>query len=242
MTAPAAQPGDAARVGVFGGTFNPIHVAHLRAAEEVAEALDLAVVRFLPSGSPPHKSAGRDDPLAPAEERLRWVRLAIADNSRFAADTRELERGGPSYMVDTLRDTAAELAPERPVLLIGSDAFSEIGAWREPKALLGLAHFAVVARPGGPGTLRECLPPELGAELELSHDGCAARHRSAGTWLRSVAITALDVSASDVRRRIRERRSVRYLLPERIHDAVVTSGIYGPGGAVSEGPKEDRAE
>jgi len=221
-------------VGVYGGTFNPIHVGHLRAAEDAAEALGLARVLFVPSARPPHKADDGGDAIAPGAERLAWARLAIADNPRFAADPIEVERGGASYLVDTLRALRARLraAGEEPVFLVGSDAFAEMGAWRAPRDLFGLAHFAVMPRPPlRDGHLAEWLPAELRDLVEIAPDGRSGRHRDAGTWLRLVEIAGLDVSASDLRRRLRDGRSVRYLLPEPIRAAVLASGIYRSGGS-----------
>jgi nicotinate-nucleotide adenylyltransferase len=226
MTAAEARPAPAARVGVFGGTFDPIHLGHLRAAEEVAETLALERVVFVPSAGPPHKARGGADRLAPAALRLAWVRAAVADNPRFAVDALEVERGGLSYSVDTLRALGARLAPERPVFLIGCDAFAEIGSWREPAALFALAHFAVIARPPArPGSLADWLPAALRGDFELREGGRSACHRS-GSWLRLVEIAALDVSASEIRARVRSGRSVRYLLPEVVRRAVLESGVY----------------
>jgi nicotinate-nucleotide adenylyltransferase len=228
------------QVGVYGGTFNPIHVGHLRAAEDVAEALGLARVLFVPSAVPPHKAEEGGDAIAPGAERLAWVRSAIADNPRFAADAIEVERGGASYLVDTLRALRERLraAGEEPVFLIGSDAFAEMGAWRAPRELLGLAHFAVMPRPPlRGGHLAEWLPAELRELVEIAPDGRSGRHPGAGTWLRLVEIAGLDVSASDLRRRLREGRSVRYLLPETIRSAVLASGIYRAGAGSRAGPE-----
>jgi len=224
-----------ARVGLFGGTFNPIHVGHLRAAEEVGEALGLERVVFVPSAQPPHKRQREDDVIAPATERLAWVRAAVAGNPRFSVDAIEQARAGPSYSVDTLRAYAGEPGQARVVFVIGSDAFVDLGSWREPGALLSLANFAVMTRPPGPrGALVEWLPADLARHVELAPDGRSARHREAGTWIRTVEITALDVSSSDVRARLRAGRSVRYLLPDGVHDAVVASGLYVPQGAAGE--------
>jgi nicotinate-nucleotide adenylyltransferase len=211
-------------VGVFGGTFNPIHWGHLRAAEEVAERLELERVLFVPSASPPHKPhAG----IAPAKLRLAWVRNAIADNPRFAADSLEIERGGHSYSVETLREIGARLAPELPVFVIGCDAFSEIAEWREPDELLRLAHFAVMTRPPAElGSLRDWLPQSLAEAIEFAPDSRSGRHRQAGTRLRLIEISALEISSSDVRRRLRAGHSVRYLLPETIRNDVENSGVY----------------
>ena len=216
------------RVGLFGGTFNPIHLGHLRAAEEAREALALEQLIFVPSADPPLKRAGAEL-IAPARLRVRWVERAIAGNPAFGVDTLELARAGPSYTVDTLRVFGARLAPELPVFVIGSDAFAELASWREPKALLALAHFAVLTRPPHASTnLAGSIPPELAAELVLAPDGQQAHHRSAGSWLRRIPITALDISSTDVRRRLSEGRSVRYLLPEPVLDEVRQSGVYGP--------------
>jgi nicotinate-nucleotide adenylyltransferase len=217
-----------ARVALFGGTFNPIHLGHLRAAEEVREALGLERVIFVPSAEPPLKRGGAE-PIAPARLRLRWVERAVAGNPAFAVDALELERTGPSFTVDTLRVFGARLAPERPVFVIGSDAFAELASWREPKALLALAHFAVLTRPPhGAGSLAAWIPAELAADLVLAPGGQEAHHRSAGSWVRRVPITALDISSTDVRHRLSEGRSVRYLLPEPVLDEVLQSGVYGP--------------
>jgi len=219
-----------ARVGIFGGTFNPIHIGHLRAAEEVVEALELERMIFVPSAEPPHKQPALRDPIAPAAERLAWARAAVRDNPRFEVDPLEVERGGPSYSVETLRALGARSGPEPPVFAIGQDAFLEVGSWREPRALVRLAHFAVITRP--PATRRplaEWLPAELRGEVVLAPDGRSARHREAETWIQVVEITALDISASEIRRRLREGRSVRYLLPEAVRRAVEASGVYGRG-------------
>ncbi len=218
-----------ATTGVFGGTFNPIHLGHLRAAEEVREALGLERIVFVPSADPPLKRAG-PDVMAPARDRLAWVELAIRGHAAFSVDPLELERPGPSYTIDTLRLLAPRLAPSRPAFILGCDAFAELASWREPKALLELAHFAVLTRPPVEnGSLADWIPPELAADLVLSPDGQEARHRSAGTWLRRVPIAALDISSTDVRRRLSEGRSVRYLLPDPVLAAVVRSGVYARG-------------
>jgi nicotinate-nucleotide adenylyltransferase len=222
-------------IGVYGGTFNPIHVGHLRAAEEVAEALDLERVLFVPSATPPHKNEDESD-IAPAALRLAWTRRAVEGNARFAVDPIEVERGGASYLVDTLRDLRDALAPADLVFLVGSDAFAEMGAWRAPRELFALAHYAVMVRPPlRGGRLDDWLPDVVRGDLDLAPDGRSARHRAAGTWVRLVEIAGFAVSASDVRRRLREGRSVRYLLPESVREAVLASGAYraaapSPGG------------
>jgi nicotinate-nucleotide adenylyltransferase len=256
MTADGPRPeraGAHAPTGVFGGTFNPVHVAHLRAAEEVAEALGLERMLFVPAAAPPHKQGEETDPIAPPELRLAWLRAATADNPRFAVDPIEIERGGTSFSVDTLREIAARTAPARPVFVIGWDAFREIDTWKDPATLFALADFAVMTRPPiSDASLRSFLPSCIQDGARVAGDGrsaelcpAGAEHGAPGGTIRLVPVTPLDVSASDVRRRLREGRSVRYLLPERVHDAIVASGVYGPRprggtGPAPDAPPEDR--
>ena len=215
---------EVARTGVFGGTFNPVHLGHLRAAEEACEELGLERMLFVPSARPPHK--GEDgEVMAPPRLRYAWLAAALADNPRFEADPIELEREGPSYSVDTLEALAGRTAPERPVFLIGHDAFRELETWREPERLLALCHVAVMTRPPERGgRLPDWLPERLAAAYALAADGRSGRHREAGTWIRCVAIEGLAVSATDVRRRLRAGRSARYLVPEEARVESVKSG------------------
>ena len=220
----------ATRVGIFGGTFNPIHLGHLRAAEELREALDLERVIFVPAAQPPHKSGSGDDPIAPAAERLRWVRAAVEGQPGFEADSLEVDRGGRSYSVDTLREIGARTAPELPVFALGCDAFAELGTWRQPQALFSLAHFAVMTRPPVTrGSLAEWLPKCVRDDVEVSADGLSGRHRAAATWIRLLPILALDISSSDIRARIRAGRSVRFLVPEAIREEVERNPLYAGG-------------
>jgi nicotinate-nucleotide adenylyltransferase len=222
----------AARIGVFGGTFNPIHVGHLRAAEDVAEQLGLERVLFVPSARPPHKQARRGDPIAPAELRLAWVRAATEDNPRLDVDALEIERGGRSFTVDTLERLARRTAPERPVFVIGCDAFALLDSWREPERVFELAHFAVMTRPPfHTDQLSDWLPECVRGELSLSPDGREALHAESGACIRAVRVCALDVSSSDIRARIRAGRSIRYLLPEPVRRAALESGVYASDSA-----------
>jgi nicotinate-nucleotide adenylyltransferase len=158
-------------------------------------------------------------------------------------DPLEIERGGTSYSVHTLRALSARLA-ERPVFVIGWDAFREIDGWKDPASLFLLADFAVMTRPPvSDATLHGSLPSCLRDGARVAPDGRSARHGAGEGWIRLVPVTPLDVSASEIRRRLREGRSVRYLLPERVHDAVTKSGIYGPCAPPPPGPapsEEDR--
>jgi nicotinate-nucleotide adenylyltransferase len=220
-----------ARLGILGGTFNPIHLGHLRAAEEVREALDLERVVLVPAATPPHKGDAPGDPIAPAAQRLAWVRAAVAGNPGLDADGIEVERGGRSYTIDTVRALAARSAPELPVFAIGQEAFAELGSWREPEALLRLTSFAVMTRPPFHGALADWLPKCARDEVELAADGGSARHRDAPTWIRRIEVTALDISSSEIRARLRAGRSIRYLVPEAVREAIERSGVYGPAAA-----------
>lgn len=216
-----------ARVGIFGGTFDPIHQGHLCAAEEVREAFDLERVILVPAALPPHKEGQGRSPQAPAALRLEWVERAIADNPALCVDALELEREGPSYTVDTLRYLQERIGPEPPVFVIGCDAFALLSSWHRPAEVLASAHFAVVTRPpAGLDSLAECLPEGLRADFNFSPDGRSGHHRRCSTWIRMLEIPGLEVSSSEIRSRLREGRSVRYLLPEAVRIPVLESGVY----------------
>jgi nicotinate-nucleotide adenylyltransferase len=192
----------------------------------VRKQLALSRVVFVPAADPPLKRAGAQV-IAPAALRLAWVEAALRGHPHFVADALELRRAGPSYTVDTLRELAARFAPERLVFIVGEDAFAELDLWREPSALLSLADFAVMTRPPGLGKpLRSLISEALSAHIEWAADGESGTHRTASTSLARVVIDALEISATDIRRRIQAGESVRYLLPEAVHDAVLASGAY----------------
>ncbi len=218
------------RIGLFGGTFNPIHLGHLRAAEEVREALALERILFIPSRVPPHKQQHESGPIASPAQRLDWVEQAISAHENFRVDRIEIDREGPSYLVDTLtavRDRGPGAA--NPVFIVGEDAFVEMGEWREPERIFGLADFAVMTRPPGqPGDLEEWIPKIARAAFDFDRNGRRARHNRAGTQIELVTITALDISSSQVREACREERSIRFLVPESIREAIEKSGEYGP--------------
>jgi nicotinate-nucleotide adenylyltransferase len=228
-------------IGVLGGTFNPIHRGHVHAALAVADRLGLERVILVPASVPPLKQGG-SEVMAPAEDRLAWARLAVASHAQLEVDPLELEREGPSYSYETIRILAERLG-ERPVFIIGQDAFVDLPAWREPEALLTLCHFAVMPRPPvNEGTVAEWLPARLAGDFEFAADGMRARHRSAGTWIRQVPIDALDVSATEVRRRLAAGEPVNDLLPGAVADAVDASGIYSlaTGNDKVTTPEEDQ--
>ena len=216
-------------IGIYGGTFDPIHMGHLRAAEEVAAELDLSRILFIPSARPPHKD-GDESPVAPAKERLAWVELAVAGNPLFLADSIEVERPGPSYLIDTLESLGHRFPDEELVFVVGRDAFCEMGTWRAPERLFATCHIAVTTRPPvAGGRIAEWLPECVHQDFQMAADGLSGHHRSANTWIRQLEITALDVSATDIRSRLARGASILDLVPEAAHRAIMASGCYnGP--------------
>ncbi len=230
-------------IGIFGGTFDPIHFGHLRMAEEMAEALDLAEVRIIPAGQPPH----RDAPATPAAHRLAMTRLAIAGNARFRLDDREVRLARASYTVDTLADLRAELGHVLPVwLLMGTDAFLGLPAWKEWRRLFDLANIAVAYRPGYALLQSDSLNAELRQELgnrlvseggrgkgegknpEAPHPLPFTLPPSPAGSIRLIPITQLDIAATDIRARLQHRQSVRYLMPDAVHDYIQANELYSP--------------
>jgi len=217
------------RIGLFGGTFNPIHLGHLRAAEEVLEALDLDRVIFIPSAIPPHKPADPLDPIADADQRLDWVERATAGHKRFSVDRIEMDRPGASFLIDTLEALRDREFKSRRVFIVGEDAFSEMGDWKAPKRLFTMTDFAVMTRP--PSRMRgieEFIPDVVRKDFEFSEQGRVATHLVAGTRIEMVPITALDISSSQIRKAQREGRSIRYVVPESIRGAIEKSRCYVP--------------
>ena len=220
---------NARRIGLFGGTFNPIHLGHLRAAEEVCEALDLGRMLFIPSHTPPHKDGDQNDPIASAEQRLEWVELAIAAQKSFSVDRIEIDREGRSYLVDTLRAIRdRETGRRKMVFILGEDAYAEMGEWRDPEGIFGLTDLAVMTRPPGQlASLADRMPPVARDLYTLSEDGQSAVHHEAGTRIDLVPISALDISSSKIREACRAGRSIRFLVPETIREPIEVSERYG---------------
>jgi len=220
----------AGRIGLFGGTFNPIHLGHLRAAEEVREALDLERVLFIPSHPPPLKVGDVYNPIASAEQRLQWVELAIAAQKAFSVDRLEIDREGLSYLVDTLRAIRdRETGGRKMVFILGEDAYAEMGDWRDPAGIFGLTDLAVMTRPPGQlASLADRMPSVARDLYTLSEDGQSAIHREAGTRIDLVPISALDISSSKVREACRAGHSIRFLVPETIREPIEVSERYGP--------------
>jgi nicotinate-nucleotide adenylyltransferase len=216
-------------IGIFGGTFNPIHLGHLRAAEEVREAEALDEVRFVPAALPPHKEAAG---LVTPAHRLRMVELAIAGVPGFQLSMIELDRAGPSYSVDTLRTLRAALGEvPRLVFILGFDAFRDFPTWKEPATIFGLCDVVVVTRPPDPPALtREQIP--LAARETFWYDsGSEVFRHPSGHVLKLQRITALDISAASIRTRVAAGRSIRFLVPPAVEAYIVEHGLYREEGA-----------
>ncbi|MCK9539236.1 nicotinate-nucleotide adenylyltransferase [Dokdonella sp.] len=196
-------------LAILGGTFDPIHNAHLRVAWEAAEYLD-AEVRLVPANMPPH----RDPPVASAGARVAMLRAALAGQARLLLDTRELEREGPSYTVDTLSGLRAEVGADRPiVLLVGADAFAGLPAWHRWQDLFELAHIGILNRPGNESPL----PTDLRIKIasRRSHDPRALTESAAGRVLQ-IPVTPLEISASHIRTLLADDRDPRWLVPDAL--------------------------
>jgi nicotinate-nucleotide adenylyltransferase len=206
------RPVVAGSIGIFGGTFDPIHLAHLAVAEEAAEALGLERVVFVPAGEPPHKP-GR--PISAAAERLAMVELAVAGNARFAVDRLEVDRVGPSYTVDTLEAIRAARraagASDEIALIMSAEAFLGLMTWREPRRVVELARLVVAPRAGY---------PEAGPEFLAAHLPDLADR---ATFLDS---PNLRLSGSELRRRAADGRSLRYLVPDAVAAYIGDHALY----------------
>jgi nicotinate-nucleotide adenylyltransferase len=206
----------------MGGTFDPVHHGHLRLAEEAAEHLGLARVRWIPSGSPGHRGAPRTD----GRHRLAMVRLAVQDNPRFVVDDAEALGDEPRFTIDTLRRLRAALDAALPlVLIIGADQLHRLDTWRAWRELLDLAHFAVAERPGYK-LAPEALPAAVAAEWQRRGAAPEALRAEPGGRMSAFPSTSLAISASDIRRRLATGASVRYLLPPEVLAYIRTHRLY----------------
>ncbi|GAA3908020.1 nicotinate-nucleotide adenylyltransferase [Halomonas cibimaris] len=227
----AASERRAPRIGMLGGTFDPVHLGHLRSAVELHEALALDRLHMIPAPQPPLR--GR--PQVPAKARLALLEAGIGDTPGLYADGRELSRTGPSYSADTLAELRAEYGPEaRLVMALGQDAFARLADWHAPERLFALAHIVVVARPGyAPADsprLRELIGTREVADPET------LMQSPGGGLLRVTLPSRMAISATDIRHRLQHGQSVRYLLPEAVERAAVIRRLYQPSAA----PSDDR--
>jgi nicotinate-nucleotide adenylyltransferase len=207
--AAVARTADGKRIGILGGTFDPPHIGHLWLATLAADSLGLGRVLLMPAARPPHKGG---QPVSNAADRVLMTRLAIAGDPHLDLSLIEMERPGPSYTVDSLTELRASLGGEAGlVLIMAADSLAEIDTWREPDRLLELAEWAVGPRPGAELPDRSALRERFGANASRIHllDG-----------------PALDVSSSEIRRRVASGRSIRYLVPAAVAELIADRGLY----------------
>ena len=206
-------------VGIFGGTFDPIHYGHLRTAFELLQALRLGEVRFVPSGDPPH----RRGTIANAELRCRMVEVAVSGQAGFSVDDCELRRGGPSYTVDTLEALRAEQAETSLCLIVGMDAYLGLTTWHRWDEILELAHIIVAHRPGwkvpDTGELGELLAAHRSGDVDDLHQ------RPCG-HIYDHAVTQLEIASTEIRALIAAGRDPRFLMPDAVRDVITESGCY----------------
>ncbi len=218
------------KIGIFGGTFNPIHQGHLSIAEEVRSAIPLDKVLFIPAGDPPHK---KDQEVVPARHRLEMVRLAIKDYPHFEVSEMEIRRAGKSYTVETVGALKKSYPAEtRWFFILGLDAFIDFPSWREPDRLLTLCHFVVVSRPGF--RFRELerlpfLPSADPGQLTRLDEGKEGRHRlvlSPSTHLILLRVGSWEVSATEIRSHLSGGKRRRNLLPRSVESYIMSHQLY----------------
>mgnify|MGYP000064129406 FL=1 len=210
-------------LGLFGGTFDPVHFGHLRLAEESISHLGLAGVRWIPAGQPPH----RGQPQVTAQQRLQMVLRSTAGNPRFSVDPSEVNAAAPSYTVHTLERLRAELGPDQSlVLLVGADAFAGLPTWHRWRDIFALAHVAVSHRPGFPVEANS-LAHELATEFNDRRlpDPAALQNAAAGGIV-TFAMTQLAISATQIRTLLSNGKSARYLLPDSVLDYITHHQLY----------------
>jgi nicotinate-nucleotide adenylyltransferase len=221
------------RVGLFGGTFDPIHFGHLRAALEVKEGFGLTQVFLIPAAMPPHKSR---EGVAPAADRLHMIALAVEGEPGLTASDVEIRRKGPSYTIDTVRHFHRELELSQPAeifLIMGLDAFLEIDTWKAYRELLSLVSVIVISRPDTDGLISDrgakSLADFIRSRISADLTGSGSPVGFSGPEIRGVRmfpVTALDISSSRIRDLVRTGRSIRFLVPAAVRECIQTKGLY----------------
>lgn len=217
-------------IGIFGGTFDPIHNGHLRSAYEVHQQLGLTRICLLPNAIPPHK----DSPDVSPEQRLEMVRLAVADHPELDVDARELSRESPSYTVDTLEHYREE-HPDTPLcFIIGMDSLLSLPRWHKPERILELAHLVVCHRPGYP------ISHDAPIQPWLARYGCQdpeRLHQQSAGLIHCLAVTQLDIASSTLRSQMAAGQSPHFLMPAKVVDYIEQHSLYG----INLGGKEPKS-
>ena len=207
-------------IGVFGGTFDPIHYGHLRTAFEMLQALRFDEVRFVPCGDPPH----RDETVAKGPQRLEMVQVAVEGQSGFVVDDRELQRDGPSYTIDTLLSLREEFPQRSLGLILGMDAFLGLHRWHRWREFLDVAHIIVAHRPGWRA-------PDIGALGEMLTECGTHRskdlHEQIAGRIHIHAVTQLEISSTEIRELVAAGRDPRFLMPDAVRNVIAALKCYG---------------
>lgn len=207
-------------IGVFGGTFDPIHYGHLRSAFEMLQVLRFDEIRFMPCGDPPH----RIETFANAEHRLEMVRVAVEGQAGFVVDDRELRRGGLSYSIDTLLSLREDFPQRSLGLIVGMDAFLDLPSWHRWREILDIAHIIVAHRPGwrapDMGPLGEMLTASGTHRIDDLHEQTHGR-------IHIHAVTQLEISSTEIRELVAAGRDPRFLMPDAVRDVIAATLCYG---------------
>lgn len=214
------------KIGIFGGTFNPVHYGHLAAAEEVRDRLKLDRVLFVPSFLPPHK----EEEMPSAVQRLEMVRLAVSGNPSFRISDAEIKRGGRSYTIDTIEAMVPAYPGAELFFITGIDSFLEIRTWKDWERLLSLCAFVVISRPGYrfSDLVRTGFLQDTGPDLARLDDGEAERAsvRTQAMQLYFERISLYDISSTDIRARVKRGRTVKYHLPDPVEHYIIENKLY----------------
>lgn len=217
------------RIGLLGGTFNPIHHGHLYIAEAIQKKLLLDRILFIPSGNPPHK---KQEEIPPAAHRLEMTRLALSGRPHFELCDREVKRAGKSYSVETVSELKRRYPGDRLFFIIGTDAFFDLPTWREPDRLLSLCDFVVVLRPGHPFSrlphldlLQKIdLSPLL--ELDRQKEGIVTLPVTSETSIHFISIPPSPISASEIRKKLAAGKDTKNLLPDPVASYIIKNKLY----------------
>lgn len=219
-----AAPGEGERIGIIGGTFDPVHYAHLAIAEEVYSALKLPRMIFVPAGEPPHKTGRR---ITPARHRVAMLERAIASNPHFALSLVDVERSGPSYTVETLRQLRQEWGPRAELyFVIGGDSLQDLPDWYDPAGIIDQATIVALMRPGY-------------TDVADKREQLAARLPGIQQRLITLEGPLMELSSSDLRRRVSEGRPIKYQTPEAVEQYILQHRLYRGGGERREDTQED---
>lgn len=198
------------RIGILGGTFDPVHYGHLLMAETCREQLQLSEVRLMPAGSPPHKP---DRKITDGHARADMLALAVSGYPEFVIDRRELRRKGPSFTVDTLREIKQQFPEAEIFLIIGADSLKDLASWREPETIMQLATVVAVNRPGQPQLTKQQAAEWVGEAFAEN--------------IKLLSMPGTDLSATELRQRIKDGKELRFMTPKAVEAFIKQHSIYG---------------